>query len=102
VQLAASPLFDRGRAPRAGRRFAARLAVVDPASRRWATSGHVSCQAKVGRRSLPVVRAGFRGRLARCVFRIPRVAAGRTMAGMVTVQGAGGATARRWFSRTVR
>ena len=91
VALGSSP--DR-REPRADRRFVLRFPVS--LSARAARRG-VKCRAHVGR----VLACALGGGYARCVLVAPRGTKGRRIWGTVEVR-AGGAKARRWFSRLVR
>ncbi len=99
--LSTSQLFDLRRRPRAGRKFTVRVAVVMKGNREWVRSGRVRCRARVGQRRAWVGVHRFRRGLATCVFRTPRWAHGRRLAGRIRITASGHSTAR-WFSRRVR
>ena len=91
--VAVGPSPDR-REPRADRRFVLRFPVSLSAS---VAHRGVTCRARVGR----VLASGLDGGYASCVLVAPRGTKGLRIWGTVEVR-AGGAKARRWFSRLVR
>ena len=85
--------------PRAGARLVVRTAVRAPDGGAIAAA-RVRCRAKVGGRTLTVVRRTFSRSAARCVWKVPPSARGRTVHGRIQVH-AGGAATTVSFARRV-
>jgi hypothetical protein len=87
--------------PKAGRRFAAAIRVSRSDTAGPLRSGRVVCTARIGRRRIAAVAKVFRRGLTNCVWRIPRFAHGKLLAGSLAVT-YGGASVRRPFAFRIR
>jgi hypothetical protein len=63
-------------------------------------TGSVRCRAEVDGKRLRVLANTFKGRSARCAWKIPAWAKGKQLTGVVAVQ-VGGVAATRLFVRTI-
>jgi hypothetical protein len=87
--------------PKAGKRFAASVRVYRSDTAGLLVSGKLACPARSRSRGVAAVAKVFRRGLATCVWRIPRAARGRPLAGSVTVA-YGRALVRRPFAFRIR
>jgi hypothetical protein len=79
VRFATSPAHSK-----AGKPFAAEIAVARQDTGKRVRSGKVLCSARLGgRKRLALLRAGFRGGLARCSWSIPAGTRNKMLRGSV-------------------
>jgi subtilisin family serine protease len=96
VRFATTPVRSK-----AGKPFAAAIAVARKDTGARVRTGKVLCSARLGGRSrVHLVRAGFRGGLARCSWRIPAGSRHKLLRGSVGLS-YHGATIRRSFTRRI-
>ena len=88
--------------PRPGRVFAAAARVVRNDTGEIVESGRVSCRARVGARTLPIVRATFAGGVALCAWRVPAGAAGKRVRGTVEPSFWGAGAVRAFATRVAQ
>lgn len=100
VTLTATRLSATPAQPRAGRRFAVKLAVRQSDTGRGITSGTVACRVLAGGKRIPA-KGSIAGGGARCSLLVPAGATGQTLRGTITVR-SGGASVSRGFAYRVR
>lgn len=86
---------------KAGRSFAALIAVTRTDTGARVSAGKVVCPARVGQKRIRLLRAGFRRKMARCAWRIPASAKRKLLRGSVTLKYRG-LRVRRSFRQRVR
>jgi hypothetical protein len=86
---------------RAGQRLTVTVRLRRAERRSLAAAGEVACTARIGSRSLRVVRKQLTNARASCTWRLPRWSAGRRLIGTIRV-GQGGGIASRRFAVRVR
>lgn len=87
--------------PRAGRLFSVQMRLIRTDTGQLVRSGRVSCRATINRRAIRLASRGFRRGWARCAWRLPRSARGKTLRGSIRVRTLGVAVTRT-FARRVR
>jgi hypothetical protein len=84
---------------RAGKPFAASIAVARQDTGARVRSGKVLCSARLGRTRVKLLRAGFRSGLARCSWRIPAGARNKLLRGSVGLRYRGVGIRRSFVQR---
>jgi hypothetical protein len=98
VTLTATNFSAMPARPRAGRRFAVRLAVRQSDTGRGITSGTVVCRLLVGGKKVPS-KGSVSGGAASCSLVVPAAARGQVLRGTISVRSGGGSVARSFAYR---